>query len=284
LEGSGLRKGSDYETQESHTREDGSRAQPDVVIHLPEGRHLVIDSKVSLNAYVEYVGATEEAERQAALKRHIDSVRRHILDLSSKRYQTLHNLNSIDFVLMFVPVEPAFMVAVTNDGGLYAEAWERNVLLVSPSTLLFVLRTVAHLWRQEDQKANAQEIARRGAEFYDRLSAFVEELKKVGDRIEQARDSYQEAWNKLCRNKGNVIRQAEMLKDLGVSPTKSLPASSGAPDGDDLSDGQGGESPALQEGARAGRRGRSRKTALAPAVPDEEESLPEGLAEPSGNQ
>ena len=284
LEGSGLRKGSDYETQESHTREDGSRAQPDVVIHLPEGRHLVIDSKVSLNAYVEYVGATEEAERQAALKRHIDSVRRHILDLSSKRYQTLHNLNSIDFVLMFVPVEPAFMVAVTNDGGLYAEAWERNVLLVSPSTLLFVLRTVAHLWRQEDQKANAQEIARRGAEFYDRLSAFVEELKKVGDRIEQARDSYQEAWNKLCRNKGNVIRQAEMLKDLGVSPTKSLPASSGAPDGDDLSDGQEGESPALQEGARAGRRGRSRKTALAPAVPDEEESLPEGLAEPSGNQ
>ena len=150
LEGSGLRKGIDYEVQESHTREDGSRAQPDVVIHLPEGRHLVIDSKVSLNAYVESVGATEEAERQAALRRHVESVRRHIGELSSKKYQALHNLNSIDFVLMFVPVEPAFMLAVTNDAGLFAEAWDRNVLLVSPSTLLFVLRTVAHLWRQED--------------------------------------------------------------------------------------------------------------------------------------
>ena len=259
LEGSGLRKGIDYETQESHTREDGSRAQPDVVIHLPEGRHLVIDSKVSLNAYVEYVGAIDEAERQAALKRHVDSVRRHIGELSSKKYQALHNLNSIDFVLMFVPVEPAFMLAVTNDGGLFAEAWEKNVLLVSPSTLLFVLRTVAHLWRQEDQKANAQEIARRGAEFYDRLSAFVEELQKVGQRIDQARDSYQEAWNKLCRNKGNVIRQAEMLKELGVSPTKSLPSLIAAPDGDDTPDGQGDENPALQESTRARRRGRARK-------------------------
>ena len=276
LEGSGLRKGIDYETQESHTREDGSRAQPDVVIHLPEGRHLVIDSKVSLNAYVEYVGAIDEAERQAALKRHVDSVRRHIGELSSKKYQALHNLNSIDFVLMFVPVEPAFMLAVTNDGGLFAEAWEKNVLLVSPSTLLFVLRTVAHLWRQEDQKANAQEIARRGAEFYDRLSAFVEELQKVGQRIDQARDSYQEAWNKLCRNKGNVIRQAEMLKELGVSPTKSLPSLIAAPDGDDTPDGQGDENPALQESTRARRRGRARKGGRLEEVSPEDGRTPIG--------
>ena len=284
LEGSGLRKGIDYEVQESHTREDGSRAQPDVVIHLPEGRHLVIDSKVSLNAYVESVGATEEAERQAALRRHVESVRRHIGELSSKKYQALHNLNSIDFVLMFVPVEPAFMLAVTNDAGLFAEAWDRNVLLVSPSTLLFVLRTVAHLWRQEDQKANAQEIARRGAEFYDRLSAFVEELEKVGLRIDQARDSYQEAWNKLCRNRGNVIRQAEMLKELGVSPTKSLPALSGAPDEGDPSEGPGGELPGLPEGSRGGRRGRPRKTVLPPGGAGEEGSPPGGATDPSGGQ
>ncbi len=276
LEGSGLRKGIDYETQESHTREDGSRAQPDVVIHLPEGRHLVIDSKVSLNAYVEYVEAPDDVGRQSALKKHVDSVRRHIGDLSSKKYQTLHNLNSIDFVLMFVPVEPAFMLAVTNDGGLFAEAWERNVLLVSPSTLLFVLRTVAHLWRQEDQKANAQEIARRGAEFYDRLSAFVEELQKVGQRIDQARDSYQEAWNKLCRNKGNVIRQAEMLKELGVSPTRSLPSSMATSEEGALPEGERGEDLLSTGTTRSGRRGRPRKAALSPADSAEENTLSSG--------
>ena len=276
LEGSGLRKGIDYETQESHTREDGSRAQPDVVIHLPEGRHLVIDSKVSLNAYVEYVEATDDVGRQSALKKHVDSVRRHIGDLSSKKYQALHNLNSIDFVLMFVPVEPAFMLAVTNDGGLFAEAWERNVLLVSPSTLLFVLRTVAHLWRQEDQKANAQEIARRGAEFYDRLSAFVEELQKVGQRIDQARDSYQEAWNKLCRNKGNVIRQAEMLKELGVSPTRSLPSSMATSEEGELPEGERGEDLLSPGATRSGRRGRPRKAALSPGEIAEENTLSGG--------
>jgi DNA recombination protein RmuC len=223
LEGSGLRKGIDYETQESHTREDGSRAQPDVVIHLPEERHLVIDSKVSLNAYIDYANAPLETDRDMAVKRHLDSVRRHIGDLSSRKYQNLYSLNSIDFVLMFVPLEPAFMLAVTSDSGLFSDAWERNVLLVSPSTLLFVLRTVAHLWRQEAQSRNAQEIARRGGEFYDRLSAFVADLEKIGERIDQARNSYQDARNKLCQNRGNVIRQAEMLKGLGVNPTKSFP-------------------------------------------------------------
>lgn len=223
LEGSGLRKGIDYETQESHTREDGSRAQPDVVIHLPEQRHLVIDSKVSLNAYIDYANAPLETDRDMAVKRHLDSVRRHIGDLSSRKYQNLYSLNSIDFVLMFVPLEPAFMLAVTSDSGLFSDAWEKNVLLVSPSTLLFVLRTVAHLWRQEAQSQNAQEIARRGGEFYDRLSAFVTDLEKIGERIDQARNSYQDARNKLCQNRGNVIRQAEMLKALGVNPTKSFP-------------------------------------------------------------
>ena len=223
LEASGLRKGEEYDVQESHSRDDGSRAQPDVVIHLPEDRHLVVDAKVSLTAYEEYASAESDLERQAALRRHVDSIKSHIKGLSEKNYQALYGLKSLDFVLMFVPIEPAFMLGVTQDNRLFMDAWAKNVLLVSPSTLLFVVRTVAHLWRQEAQNRNAQEIAKRGAELYDRLSAFVTDLEKVGDRLRQAQDSYSDAFAKLSTNKGNVIRQAEMLKELGVKPTKVLP-------------------------------------------------------------
>jgi DNA recombination protein RmuC len=223
LESSGLRKGEEYEAQASHTREDGSRAQPDVVIRLPENRNLVVDSKVSLLAYDESVAAECEGERAAAIARHIASVRAHIKGLADKNYQSLYQLKSLDFVLMFVPIEPAFMLAVTHDRDLFMEAWNRNVLLVSPSTLMFVVRTVAHLWRQEAQSRNAQEIAKRGAELYDRLQAFVTDLEKVGERLRQAQDSFNDARDKLSKNKGNVIRQAEMLKRLGVKPTKELP-------------------------------------------------------------
>lgn len=222
LEASGLRKGDEYEVQESHEREDGTRAQPDVVIRLPEGRHLVVDAKVSLNAYDDHVNAEEDADREGALKRHLDSVRTHIKGLSSKNYQDIYALKSLDFVLMFVPVEPAFMLAVTHDRELFMEAWKKNVLLVSPSTLLFVVRTVAHLWRQEQQSRNAQEIARRGGELYDKLVGFVVDLDKVGERIRQAKESYDSAHGKLAAGKGNVIRQAEMLKELGVKPSKAL--------------------------------------------------------------
>jgi DNA recombination protein RmuC len=223
LEASGLRKGEEYDVQESHSRDDGSRAQPDVVIHLPEDRHLVVDAKVSLTAYEEYASADSDVERQVALRRHVDSIKSHIKGLSEKNYQALYGLKSLDFVLMFVPIEPAFMLGVTQDNRLFMDAWAKNVLLVSPSTLLFVVRTVAHLWRQEAQNRNAQEIAKRGAELYDRLSAFVTDLEKVGDRLRQAQDSYSDAFAKLSTNKGNVIRQAEMLKELGVKPTKVLP-------------------------------------------------------------
>ena len=223
LEASGLRKGEEYDIQESHTREDGSRAQPDVVIHLPEDRHLVVDAKVSLSAYEEFASAEDEVIRQASLRRHLDSIRGHIKGLSEKNYQVLYGLKSLDFVLMFVPIEPAFMVGVTQDNKLFMDAWSKNVLLVSPSTLLFVVRTVAHLWRQEAQSRNAQEIAERGAQLYDRLSSFVADLEKVGERLKQAQDSYTDAYAKLATNKGNVIRQAEMLKALGVKPTKALP-------------------------------------------------------------
>ncbi|NMG77178.1 DNA recombination protein RmuC [Aromatoleum diolicum] len=224
LEASGLRKGEEYDVQESHMRDDGSRAQPDVVVHLPEDRHLVVDAKVSLTAYEDYASAEEEGERQVAIKRHLDSVRGHIKGLSERNYQALYGLKSLDFVLMFVPVEPAFMIAVTHDRELFMDAWQRNVLLVSPSTLLFVVRTVAHLWRQEAQNRNAQDIARRGAELYDKLVGFVEDLESLGNRLKQAQRDYDTAHGKLTGGRGNVIRQAEMLKQLGVKPSKALPA------------------------------------------------------------
>jgi DNA recombination protein RmuC len=224
LESSGLRKGEEYDVQESHTLADGRRLQPDVVVHLPEDRHLVIDAKATLIAYEDYANAEDEKHRDAALKRHLDAVRAHIKGLSDKNYQDLYGLKSLDFVLMFIPIEPAFMLAVTHDRELFMDAWNKNVLLVSPSTLLFVVRTVANLWRQEAQNRNAQDIAKRGAELYDKLAGFVEDMESLGNRLSQAQKDYDGAINKLSTGRGNLIRQAEMLKKLGVKPSKSLPA------------------------------------------------------------
>ena len=221
LEASGLRKGHEYVVQDAQRNEDGERQQPDVVIHLPESRRLVIDAKVSLVAYERLAGAEDEGAREAALREHLGSVRAHLRGLSEKRYHALYG--QLDFVLMFVPIEPAFMAAVTHDQQLFMDAWERNVLLVSPSTLLFVVRTVAHLWRQEAQSRNAQEIARRGAELYDRLTGFVTDLEAVGTRLDHARQAWSDAKKKLGEGRGNVIRQAEMLRELGVKPSKQLP-------------------------------------------------------------
>jgi DNA recombination protein RmuC len=223
LETSGLRKGHEYDVQESHKRDDGSRAQPDVVVHMPEDRHLIVDAKVSLKAYEEYANAETDHQRDSAMKRHLDSVRGHIKELSEKNYQQLYGLKSLDFVLMFIPVEPAFMLAIAHDSELWQDAWKKNVLLVSPSTLLFVLRTVAHLWRQEQQNRNAQEIANRGAELYDKLAGFVKDLESVGTKLKDAQHAYEDAHNKFTSGRGNVIRQAEMLKGLGVKPSKQLP-------------------------------------------------------------
>jgi DNA recombination protein RmuC len=223
LEASGLRKGHEYDVQESHTRADGSRAQPDVVVHLPEDRHLIIDAKVSLTAYEGHANAETDHQRDAALKRHLDSVRAHIKELSEKNYQQLYGLQSLDFVLMFIPVEPAFMLAISHDSDLWQDAWKKNVLLVSPSTLLFVVRTVAHLWRQEQQSRNAQEIASQGGKLYDKLVGFVEDLENLGTKLKQAQSAYDGAYNKFSEGRGNVIRQAEQLKNLGVKPTKHLP-------------------------------------------------------------
>ena len=223
LEASGLRPGDEYVAQEGLFATDGERHHPDIVINLPEARHLVVDSKVSLVAYERFASAATDSERQFALRQHLDSIRAHLKALSEKKYQTLYALHSLDFVLMFVPIEPAFMLAVTNDRELYMDAWQHNVLLVSPSTLLFVVRTVAHLWRQEAQSRNAREIAGRGGELYDKLVAFVEDLRTVGERLKSAQSAYAFAEQKLYRGKGNAIRQAEMLRDLGVKPRRQIP-------------------------------------------------------------
>ncbi len=222
--------------------EDGSRAQPDVVIHLPEGRRLVIDAKVSLVAYEQMTNEGDPARRTMAERRHLDSIRKHIAGLSERNYQALYDIHSLDFVLMFVPIEPAFAVAVQGDGDLFMQAWNKNVLLVSPSTLLFVVRTVAHLWRQDQQSRNTQEIARRGAELYDKLAAFVADLEKVGRNLAQAQGAFTDAFDKLSRNKGNVIRQAQMLKELGIKPVRALPVAlveAAREDDDDLDEQRG---------------------------------------------
>jgi DNA recombination protein RmuC len=223
LQAAGLRPGHEYHAQENYAGENGKRAQPDVVIHLPGERHLIIDSKVSLIHYEAHSIAESDAARSLAAESHTGSVRAHIRSLAEKNYQTLYGLNSLDFVIMFLPIEPAFMLAISRDDKLWEQAWQRNVLLVSPSTLLFVLRTVASLWRQEQQKQNVEEIARKGADLYNKLASFVADFSEVGNRLDTAQRSYADAMSKLHTGKGNVIRQAEMLKALGVKPTKQLP-------------------------------------------------------------
>ena len=242
LEASGLRKGHEYNVQVSHVRKDGTRVQPDVVIHLPESRHLIIDAKVSLTAYEICANAGNDPERNAAIKKHMESVRSHIKELSEKNYHQLYGLQSFDFVLMFIPIEPAFMLAISNDNNLWLESWKKNILLVSPSTLLFVVRTVAHLWKQEQQNRNAQEIASRGAELYNKLAGFVDDLNMLGKRLQQAQIAYDDAYSKFSKGKGNVIRQAEMLKELGVKPTKPLSQNLAA---DQISDNPSGTGPRI---------------------------------------
>ena len=222
LEASGLRKGFEYHVQVSHLVE-GRRQQPDVVIHLPEERRLVVDSKISLDAYQASVAAGDASVREVCIKEHIASVQAHIKGLAAKNYHQLYGIQSLDFVILFMPLEPAFLLAVSHEKDLFMEAWNRNVLLVSPSTLLFVVRTVAHLWRQEAQTRNAQEIAHRGAELYDKLVGFVKDFEGLGSRIKQAQEHYDDALSKLHTGKGNVIRQAEMLRTLGVKPSRTLP-------------------------------------------------------------
>ncbi len=222
LESSGLRKGQEYTVQEGLAAEADNQQRPDVVIYLPEGKHMVVDSKMSLLAYERYCNADTDVARNVAHRDHLQSVRNHIKGLSEKNYQNLHELKTLDFVLMFVPVEPAFMLAVTNDQTLFNDAFARNVLIVSPSTLLATLRTIANIWRQEHQNRNAQAIADQCARLYDKFVGFVEDLEVVGDRLEKAQRAYQSAHGKLSSGQGNLVRQLDKVRALGVKPSKSL--------------------------------------------------------------
>ena len=222
LESSGLRKGEEYLVQDSHTLTDGSRLQPDVVVKLPEGRSLVVDSKVSITAYARHAESTDPVIAEQELAAHIQSLRQHILGLSAKNYSSLYGIGSVDFVLMFVPVEPAFLLALKTAPNLYQEALAKNIVLVCPSTLMATLRTVAHLWRQDHQNRNALEIAKQCGNLYDKFVNFVDDLEKLGQRLDQAQTSYHDAFNKLKAGKGNLIRSAERVRELGVKPSKNL--------------------------------------------------------------
>ena len=224
LEASGIAKGVGFTVQRQYESEEEKRGRPDVILNLPGNRSLVVDSKVTIDAYVAHCSTEDPIERQAHLKRHLDSVRTHIDGLSKRDYRRLEGLQgTLDFVVMFVPVEPAFLLAISQDETLFMDSWKKNVLLASPSTLLYVLRIVDHLWRQENQARNAREIADRGAKLYDKFHTFVAEFQKIGAALEAARKSYTSSLEYLSTAKGNLISQAEKLRDLGVKPNKILP-------------------------------------------------------------
>ena len=221
LEKSGLVKGREYQVQESFTSTDG-RLQPDVIINLPEDKNVIIDAKLSLVAYERYMSAEDETERQKYLKEHIASVRKHVKDLSSKNYQQLYNVSGLDFVLLFMPVEPAFGLAIQYDDQLFMDAYEKNIVIVSPSTLIATLRTIASIWRQEYQNRNAIEIARQSGSLYDKFKSFTDDLIKVGDGIKTTRKNYELAMTKLTEGKDNLIRKTERLKELGAKASKAI--------------------------------------------------------------
>ena len=225
LEVSGLAKDREFFVQQTHdAAEDQSRSRkPDVIIQLPEQRYLVVDSKASLKAYEEYFNAEDESLRKLKLREHLSSLRAHMDGLAKKNYQGIHGDRSPDFVMMFIPVEPAFLLATGNDEDLWLDGWNKHVLLVSPNTLLFVLRTIEYLWRQERLGRNAVEIANRGALLYDKFRGFVETMLTVRRNLDAANKSHELAMRQLSEGPGNVIRQVEMMRDLGVKPDKPLP-------------------------------------------------------------
>jgi len=223
LEESGLQKGREYEVQTMYAGEQGQRRHPDVIVHLPEGKDIVIDSKVSLTAYEKYCSADTEEKRAKRLKEHILSIRSHIKGLSEKRYEELSGIETLDFVLMFMPIEGAFWTAIESEQGLFNEAFDRNIMLVSPSTLLATLRIINNIWRYEDQNKNALVIAKKAGDLYDKFVGFVESLDDVGQKIDKARESYLTARNRLTDGRGNLVRRTVELRQLGVKAQKELP-------------------------------------------------------------
>ncbi|MCA6380397.1 MAG: DNA recombination protein RmuC [Cytophagales bacterium] len=222
LEKSGLVKGREYFIQESLTSEDGKRLQPDVVIKLPDSKNLIIDSKVSLVAYERFMSADDETERSVQLKQHILSLRQHIKGLSEKNYQTLYSAGSLDFILLFVPIEPAFSASVRYDVEIFNDAFEKNIVIVSPSTLIATLRTISSIWKQEFQNRNTVEIARQATALYEKFRGFTEDLIEMGNQLKRTQSSYEGAMNKLSTGKGNLVGSVEKIRLLGLKPTKTI--------------------------------------------------------------
>ncbi|WP_100612653.1 DNA recombination protein RmuC [Confluentibacter lentus] len=222
LEKSGLEKDREYFVQQSFVREDGFRVMPDVVLHLPDGKKMIIDSKVSLTDYERFVNAEDE-DKAMLLKAHVNSIKRHIDQLSEKNYQDLYDIESPDFVLMFIPIEPAFAVVVNEDNSIYNKAFEKNIVIVTPSTLLATLRTIDSMWNNEKQQQNAIEIARQAGALYDKFEGLVIDLTGVGKKIDAAKSDYSAAMSKLVDGKGNLISSVERLKKMGAKAKKALP-------------------------------------------------------------
>ncbi len=225
LEKSGLEKGREYDIQQSFTDEEGRRFMPDVVIHLPDNKKMIVDSKVSLTAYEKYVNEEDDILKERYLKEHILSLTRHVEQLSEKKYEDLYQIESPDFVLLFVPVEPAFAIALNADNQLYNKAFEKNIVIVTPSTLLATLRTIDTMWNNEKQQRNAIEIARQAGALYDKFEGLVIDLTKVGKKMDEAKKDYSIAMNKLVEGRGNLVTSIERIKKLGAKAKKSLPQS-----------------------------------------------------------
>ena len=220
LERSGLTKGKEYEVQVSLNSQDGARLQPDVVVHMPEGRDIIIDSKVSLKAWEAFTSADDAAERESHIKAHVQSIRSHVRGLSAKSYQNLVGVNTLDYVFLFMPIEAAYSVAIQQDPDLNQDAFERNVIFVGPATLLTTLKTVQNLWRFEQQNQNAKQIAESAGKLYDKFVGFSEDIEELGKKMEAANTSYDKAYNKLKSGRGNLISRTEKLRLLGAKTAK----------------------------------------------------------------
>ncbi|MFL2530397.1 MAG: DNA recombination protein RmuC [Porticoccaceae bacterium] len=222
LDDSGLTKGREYETQVALKDEEGNRRNPDVIIRLPEGKDIIIDAKASLTDYERYFHAQDEQSQQLCLKQHLNSLRSHIKGLNVKNYEQLENINSLDFVLIFIPVESAFMLALDNDPDIMREAYDKSIILVSPSTLMVTLRTIKNLWRYADQNINAQQIAEKAGALYDLFVLHVEALEDIGKHLDKSKDAYETAFKRLSTGRGNLVKRSEELKTLGAKTKKAL--------------------------------------------------------------
>lgn len=222
LEKVGLKNGTHFDTQGAFRDDDGSLKKPDFIIHLPENKHLIIDSKVSLTAYEQFCSSEDAIEREQYLKAHINSIRSHIQGLAGKQYQQLYDINTPDYVLMYIPIEPAFNIAAQNDEQLITDALDKNIVLVTTSTLMATMKTVSYIWKQEDQRSNVKEIAQRGAALYDKFKNFTDNLLKLGKQMDTAKTSYEDAMKQLSTGRGSLVRQAEIMKDLGLETPKQV--------------------------------------------------------------